>query len=958
MKKTTPLLKVIYPGKKCPLTELRPTFKWKWASNRKPPLKGIYFALKVVSLYEKEHIETALSKKKAVVHIDNIPASRVKFPHGTESLASDTVYAYQVKAYDAQRKPIGESDIGLFVTESKDLPFSLRNLMCCNKSRLHKNFTAWQKAYGSPLIKPETSGCFGRKGVIALSGGQHSGDAVFQTFSSRHKIIAGHRYALKLCLRLVPKQLPYVRFRVLAFNGALPDSGLHPEPSADIALIGETSRITSDQWVIYAMPAWLAHRDFDSIAILAISDDEDDKIITFGEISNICWQLVDADDCGLFVNAVNSETNMAMPDAWKKLLDSNEQQAPQDLEFDRGKLQDIYGSAFDLAGNSNWYKPGDPCMSVGGEIPPEVTDRLGEARTPDLGQGITSKDIDKAMQIILQQIGHTADLSNLKPVADDKQKHCAAFVSDKGLPFGGRDIIYVHGFQPRHVIGLISRRDSSGILQPFLDGPTPDAGLEQHWPEDGDAFFADGFFKKQAENYWGDHIAEHLGDEDQPSNRYLVVAYNSNQRLIENVHAMLHQISLAMNEGVGVVHNDKDPRGSTCFGRESVIISHSTGALVTDVAMSLANRSATSTEVAKILGNAQYLSTSSRVHISLHGAIAGSELAELAVVGANILSQLAPAIDAAVDTGISVSNSGQLGLDLLKRGLSEFGISSLEIENFLDNASDSLVTLAAAAVPVVNGSILVDLSPLIAKVLWGQSINSTPVPVLTVAGGHPSDGVPFKPALRGFDDGVVNTNSQSASPSLLHPDSFQYLKPMDRLFDMGIPLARASAYFIDQYLGDVFTAYGSIPFLSPSGMVQPVAVSPYPLPRYQNHYTFLQSASEHQHPISNPGGSYAASFGFANYEESLVVESPIVYDNGLVNPDIKDLMIESVRGQDMLIKIAIPYPVISGFPPLLTIQYLEQEYYIPLWRRSYHLLGTPIGGNPVEDSYVYRYVLR
>jgi len=123
----------------------------------------------------------------------------------------------------------------------------------------------------------------------------------------------------------------------------------------------------------------------------------------------------------------------------------------------------------------------------------------------------------------------------------------------------------------------------------------------------------------------------------------------------------------------------------------------------------------------------------------------------------------------------------------------------------------------------------------------------------------------YKLLLPGMDDGVVDANSQAASNSLRHPNDYFYVPPVTRVFDMGLPLIRSAGYFFEQFRGGPTAAYGATPWLSPSGMVQPVlAVNP--VPRYSNHFAFLQGASEHLYPTQFDDENYVASFGAANYE--------------------------------------------------------------------------------------------
>ena len=161
-------------------------------------------------------------------------------------------------------------------------------------------------------------------------------------------------------------------------------------------------------------------------------------------------------------------------------------------------------------------------------------------------------------------------------------------------------------------------------------------------------------------------------------------------------------------------------------------------------------------------------------------------------------------------------------------------------------------------------------------------------------------------------------------------------------------------YFGEQSKGVLGAAYGSIPWLSPAGMVQPVAAFASPSPRYANHFPFLQSASEHMHSFSDDL-TYVATAGASNIEECLAVENNFVFENELVNPNILNEVTRRIRGQDLVITFKIPYPVVdySQFPPLVSWESYTFSITIPLWRRTYDTLSS---GN-YETSFVYNFVL-
>jgi hypothetical protein len=394
-----------------------------------------------------------------------------------------------------------------------------------------------------------------------------------------------------------------------------------------------------------------------------------------------------------------------------------------------------------------------------------------------------------------------------------------------------------------------------------------------------------------------------------------------------------------------------------------VIISHSTGGLLMDVSLAIAQMSGADEKVQKAFGDIQYIAKRTKAHIALHGALAGSELAALAVFGANLSAVTATAGDIGIDVNIAADNAIETGMLIVRdavTGMNTAGTTNTTdfFEAFMDAASDSIVVLTRNLATTFNNSVLVDLSPHVAKLTWGTYINKIKVPVLTVAGGHPGntdEKIFTKIVLPGFDDGVVSTNSQSGSPSMFLPELYQYIPPESRIFQLGIDLRRSAPYFGEQSKGVLGAAYGSIPWLSPAGMVQPVAIVATPSPRYANHFPFLQSASEHMHSFSDDL-TYVATAGASNVEECLAVENSFLFVNELVHPDIISLVSRQIRGQDLVITFKISYPVFDfwPYPPSVTWESYTFTITIPLWRRAYDTLS----GSNYETSFVYDFVLR
>jgi len=181
------------------------------------------------------------------------------------------------------------------------------------------------------------------------------------------------------------------------------------------------------------------------------------------------------------------------------------------------------------------------------------------------------------------------------PFIPPSQPHCV----DPSLKyaFGGRDIIFIHGLKLDHVRDkIVNVRGADAVWHTTSTFPADTANPEFYYPT--------GYFRSMAECNW--NLTRNGGDpliiDGQPAsghitrfllnhqymNRYLYVAYPCSQPLEVAVQAVLTQISDAMHFGTGVI----DPSGkndTNNFGTPSfVMIGHSTGGLVGDVALSAA----------------------------------------------------------------------------------------------------------------------------------------------------------------------------------------------------------------------------------------------------------------------------------------------------------------------------------------------------------------------------------
>lgn len=970
-------IELLAPLGVCPPDSTGQMFKWRALvePSRELFMRDLEVAegrsrIRVWEMPPKSKVATVMKRRPLLKEFVDSPRSSFRYPAKAAALAGGAAYLWLVETVDGRGRVLSKSEPGVFYLEHADLPFPLAQLRCCDDERMVGNDIAgWTPAYGTPSVLEKEPSCFG-VGAIALQGSAVSGDAVSRALEPSHKFKEGKHYLVSFCARSRGKH-GYARFRVNAHNGPLPTGGSHPPPSNARVPIGESARIATKEWTWVILPPWRAPRDFSRVAIAAIADSthfsggHPAKIQ--GDVADICVREVDGCD-GLFTPTgagpeisfgAAAEIDLAFPPTAEATIAT------------LGPMADLYGPHFDGDGNDNWYGAGDECVSVGGWVPDDVEDHVPWL-DPDSDLIIPDPEtVQKAFETIIQKLKDPALAPELAPIsftpeecthhdpAPNPQEPRHKPPKDYPIPFAGRDIVYIHGFVPDHVVSRIVADDPtigavySNLGDPLSLGDLLPTNVTREWPTDPNAYKetadGNGFFRARAEDgYWKNHIAQFLLAQNHP-NRYMVVGYNCSQGLAHAVHTVLCQIADAMSTGAGVRDPSKT-RGADCFGVEYVIVSHSTGALVTQVALAVAALTATDDDLKDIYGDISGLADRAKVHISMHGAMGGSEGAQLAVVGAAAVGGLVALTDVATDSTIA-------GLRLVSAALGTMGGNTTGLDAFVNAwaGADAAVVAAGLTVPqVVFDSILVDLSPLITKTVWASLIGSSPVPTLTLTGGHPGAlNVPtvLKLVLPGLDDGVVNANSQAGSNNLLNPDLYAYVPPADRIFDMGLPLVRSASYFVEQFKGP-FAAYGAIPWLSPSGMVQPVAFVP-AVPRFPNVFPFLQGSSEHSYTTdagtsAEPLEEYLGSFGSRNYEESLVLESAAPITMGLVAPAITGQVVRYNRSLTLTVRLRVPVPRITLFPPDFRIVMVPlPPMTFPVWTRFYDLLGT---GGPVTSS--------
>jgi hypothetical protein len=623
------------------------------------------------------------------------------------------------------------------------------------------------------------------------------------------------------------------------------------------------------------------------------------------------------------------------------------------VEEDRGLLSSLYPGS-DTTTDAFYPLPCDP--SIGGSLPPDVPPSPDELHADDLlanFEATTGKDI--ALKLKANPLPPPSPIQSLSEAncfliaASRNPVPCSSEVFlSHDQPFEGRDIVYVHGL-------------SFSQLTDRLKNPLPTTHPSgKQWPQDASEFLDAGkYYRNYAEAYWQDHIHENLFDPAHPSNpiagwqwtasdsapryfpkanRFMIVAWSSNQTLEYAQHAFLTQLYLAITANKNVVTPPTYPSNwqRPFCSNGCIVISHSTGALIASSALALARTGFYGP------GGLQ-LSNKVSAHVSFDGAISGSRLATIAVA-----------------IGLA-STPGILGSNLL-----------CSIYDQLLGVSNS----CNANTAFVANSILRDLIPIVSQTVWGPFVDSSPAPTVTVAGGHPlgNYGGTTKPFLPGLDDGVVSMNSSCGNPNLvlpgvLVPSGFAVANPV-KAFDFSENagrLARGAKNWLSHknlkalpplpsYLAGACT-----PYVSPTGLVMPALIAFRNTPwdarkRYRNHFSFIQGSIDHGYDpgdsandwpsASGQGANVTRAYKFFltdNNEESSAVTDPAIYQkidaNGtyLVQPSFARIH-EIVRGRRIRFRL------------------FGKRHTIWIWKRTYHLLDKW----EVKQSshYVYEFVGR
>ena len=771
----------------------------------------------------------------------------------------------------------------------------------------------WTSGYGSPNMyydpNNQNEGFF-EAGHVKLSGNSTNGQSIVQVLDPNNKFLTGKYYKLSIAVKFSSalNTLDYGKIRAIAFNGSIANGpAIHPPASTNVGVIGRSGKIKDcGVWSVIEFPVWKANKDFSNIAINAFTNDNQNANVEIDDI-RICEST--KEDCVEL--QVDNNGNPVIP---QSIGDPPPgftcQPVAENDESFNGNLQDLYPG---YNGTTDFYSQtgsSDPCYSVGGTLPPEVLNY-------NCDDSLKAAGIDMSCSQIQDLLNSTITPPDTKmlvlpPIPPLTNYNCDTVKNAKlnNMPFKGRDIIYIHGLQLEHLIDRVR-------MNPHASG---------NWPANHNEFYNAGYYKTSAYVNMGPHIFHFLRNRGN-LNRYLVVTYDCSENVETAIHCVMSQIRDAMDNGTDVQADRNDPRGRRCFGKDYVFISHSTGALVSDIILAIANKSKTPGAYQTKYGNVGYISDRCKGRISIQGAFSGSSLAKLACN----LASMTPALAQVV--------LGALSWQPLVVG--------------------SINTLETADPSIIMNSVLVDLTPEICRQRWGSLLNDVPVPVITMGGGHPTAILSILKYWMhpGFDDGVLSLDCEGGVNNPLSQGPSRFIASGYKVFDMGIPLQRAAKYYMDQTVG----SYGSFasamtPYLSPTGMVEPVQNIAVPQNYFNNHFPFVQAAKEHWFNTTELGsGNTPCDYGTTavdhstNNEEELVVNNSNLYSSGIVDPSIISEMGESVKKFSIWLPwfkwkrwhgIRIPVPYMREFI---------------IWKRTYHKLND----NCMYDcDYAYKYLFK
>ena len=477
---------------------------------------------------------------------------------------------------------------------------------------------------------------------------------IFQTLPQA--IEQGKYYQLKFSLKHEGKS--DFQIKALAFNGMLNSF----QPDVNTSIIAMTGTMTyQHKWVKITLNPWKANKDFSSLAIALI--DEDNNSIN-AKIDRVCLSEVSSGGCGNIYDTQNPG------------FDANgDGVVITPFSYTQGSLHDLYPD-YDTS-VSNWYSEDNNSAMECGTIGDGVLTGEQEGIISDLeSQYADTEDNRTTTNAFIQEQNITTDVSedtNMTAIGSSLSDKCTNRIVDTTKPFSGRDIVYVHGLQ-RDVID--ARKDDEN------------SSYAGNWPQNRSDFYGGGEYHIKSSYYWKDHIQEMLfpNSASFPSNSHLVVTWPTAQRLPYAMNSVMHQVRDAMvRQNDAVIFSAKGKEQDQCFGDNGIVfISHSTGGMVISTMQGIFERD--KNDNTSIYKSDTHFRDSIDAHIAINGAISGS-----AVASAGLRTDMTDSFNTLesvmVDLGVpSVVNHWQHIMEMSQKPtlLLIGGMTGVEDESFQD----------------------------------------------------------------------------------------------------------------------------------------------------------------------------------------------------------------------------------------------------------------------------------
>jgi len=938
--------------------------------------KAVTVRFRIIQPSASDQKEIAITNGDVVFDKKMKVPSDCNFTYKPKSLLKDYVpYAWSVtpvrKQFSIWNRFVLGSHLNGLNTE-----FSGNN---CTQSGLIPNPTfetqssTWKYYPNGSIVAPVTSEGHHNPGAMRIN---HSNRAAKTDLTS--PLIQGESYKINFSMKLEHVYTKAnLKVKVFGITNPSVTSG---SPSADFQLLTETGFLPTDftEWSNYSLETFVPTKNYSNLIIAVESTREFSAL--FDNIGLCSGQVI---DCSKYTG--HSGLNVESDFTEAALQNLQDQASFQETNL--GTVADIYGPQTTLTTDfldEQRDTPSGPmvCGSVNNidfdieTYPPELETSSEEEEYFDF---LNEANAMISARPIGSPLGDISQITAVNIPAPEIFEETAINICetelDPDLPFGGRDIVYIHGLKKDHLDGnyesppRFQSRWRENKEEFYKSAPSAGFDITSDWEADlFDSLYNGGEYWKSAAQYWmggepsrpgrtisipwlGDitfpgspgvrpnkHIPAKLGQLNELTNSFVIINYSTNERLHWGIEATLTQISEAVNdENNNVFLTQKASQNfhekeRSCFGSKGlVLMTHSTGSLLASSMLALSDMSKDpASDAAERYGNIGWLSDNTDLHISFGGALEGSPLAS---AGIAVMSESIPV--------------GQW------------------LRNKIKDAVFSKVDPSGPSATNPFATVLLDLAPVYARSVWSPIYENSDTPTVMIVDDTPGNGEiqDYKAGQFlsiGFDDGVNSSRSQLALKNQGTNQLALYsVQNRKKLFDLGIrnnwlqSLTSLKAWSMIKQ-GREFTPNGARryfvnPNIAPNGMLQNEAVTSWSGGNrsYNNHFPIIQSTASHYDVATDWKDSIYAKVWSGkdkNTEETAVVNSGLVYTKNLISPDLMNSNVQTRKQQS----IGFHLPCGINFSPWMNISiewcYIEWV----LWRRNYMNLGNN-GPNQKRD---------